>query len=102
MLTDRFCFTEAHNLYRAKENMLSSAALGFATLGKRLQLFLPSNFPAFLLWLARRVFGSQPLVNSEFTVLAGRVAYLWERGAVDTWPLFTGFKGCGAALSTAG
>lgn len=49
MLTDRFCFPEVHNLYCAKENILSSAALGFATLGKRLQLFLPSNFPAFLL-----------------------------------------------------
>lgn len=49
MLKDRFSFTEVHNLYRAKENILSSAALGFATLGKRLQLFLPSNFPAFLL-----------------------------------------------------
>lgn len=41
MLTYRFCFTQAHDLYRAKENILSSAALGFATLGKRLQLFLP-------------------------------------------------------------
>lgn len=93
---NRFCFSESIAISARKTH--NSATLAFATLGKELWLFLPQKFSFPLVRLACRALGPQPLVGSKFTALAGRVAYLWagEGEDVDTWLLFTRFKGCGA------